>query len=332
MRSSCLINSDAHILTSLRCYRILPPLLRAFNTLPPSFPAPLTAPMTHVIHALITIPVSSSLRSVWLPPAKISPSSTPKPTGSSEPSSSQPSTSKASRSSSSSRAGSPTTGPGKDPKPGAFDRAWSALSAGRRSLSRSSSPHTSSTPVDVLLRAYDLLDVSLNHYMPDAIDPDDIGVRQRCVKEMDQSLDDVMAPLVVLITKLCQADEGSRTRMRQWLLPEDLDRTSPLEGRADLLGRLLRSLSSVHHVKLKNGVGEMLYAICDSDGMFTCPSSMGLVTNTCVAYVYREHARVIRGLRKRRWLPLQQRHYVRTSATLRVKRLCSYSHGRRGPD
>ncbi|KAI1788919.1 guanine nucleotide exchange factor [Ganoderma leucocontextum] len=245
---------------------ILLPLLRAFNTLPPSFPAPLTAPMTHVIHALITIPVSSSLRTLWLPPAKISPSSTPKPVGSSESSSSQTSTSKASRSSSSSRAGSPTTGPAKDLKPGAFDRAWSALSAGRRSLSRSSSPHTSSTPVDVLLRAYDLLDVSLNHYMPDVIDPDDVSVRQRCMREMDQSLDDVMAPLVVLLTKLCQADEGSRTRMRQWLLPEDLDRTSPLEGRADLLGRLLRSLASVHHAKLKNATGEMLYAICDSDG------------------------------------------------------------------
>ena len=104
--------------------------------------------------------------------------------------------------------------------------------------------------------------------MPDAIDPDDASVRQKCVREMDQPLDDVMTPLVVLITKLCQADEGSRTRMRQWLLPDDLDRTSPLEGRADLLGRLLRSLASVHHAKLKNAVGEMLYAICDSDGTF----------------------------------------------------------------
>ncbi|RPD62146.1 hypothetical protein L227DRAFT_523828 [Lentinus tigrinus ALCF2SS1-6] len=241
---------------------ILPPLLRTFNTLPPSFPVPLAAPMTHVIHALITIPVSPSLQSVWLPPARTSPVPTSKPGSSSETSS------KVSRSSSSrgsSRSGSPTTGPAKDPKPGAFDRAWSALSAGRRSLSRSSSPHTNSPPVDVLLRAYDLLDVSLNHYMPDAIDPDDRSVREKCQREMDQSLDDVMTPLVVLITKLCLADEGSRRRMRQWILPDDLDRTSPLEGRADLLGRLLRMLASVHHAKLKNAVGEMLYAVCDSD-------------------------------------------------------------------
>lgn len=119
-----------------------------------------------------------------------------------------------------------------------------------------------------------MLDVSLNHYTPDAIDPDDRSVREKCQREMDQSLDDTLTPLVVLITKLCLADEGSRRRMREWILPDDLDRTSPLEGRADLLGRLLRLLSSVHHAKLKNAVGEMLYAVCDSDG--TCLESVHL--------------------------------------------------------
>lgn len=102
--------------------------------------------------------------------------------------------------------------------------------------------------------------------MPDAINPDEVSVRSKCTRETDQPFDDIMTPLVVLITKVCHAHEGSRRRMREWILPEDLDRTSPLEGRSDLLGRLLRLLSSVHHAKLKNAVGEMLYAICDSDG------------------------------------------------------------------
>ena len=162
----------------------------------------------------------------------------------------------------------------------------------RSSLSRSSSPHPSSPAVDVLQRAHDLLDISLGHYMPDTIDPDDISVRSKCMKETDQPFDDIMTPLVVLLTKLCQADEGSRGRMRQWILPEDLDRTSPLEGRADLLGRLLRLLSSVHHAKLKNAVGEMLYAICDSDGAFAdyvlsdSPDIVvALIAGTLAAYV-----------------------------------------------
>ncbi|KAL1938647.1 hypothetical protein VTO73DRAFT_11462 [Trametes versicolor] len=244
---------------------ILPYLLRTFSTLPPSFPAPLAAPLTHVIHSLITIPVSPSLRTVWFPRttnSRGSPIPPPSKASSSSDTSGKPSRTS---SSSSSQAGSPTGGPFKDPKPGAFDRAWSALAAGRRSLSRSSSPHAMTTPIDVLLRSYDLLDVSLNHYMPGTVEPDDGSVRERCRGETDQSLDDVLTPLAVLITKLCQADEGSRMRMRAWILPEDLDRTSPLEGRADLLGRLLRLLASVHYAKLKNAVGEMLFAVCDSD-------------------------------------------------------------------
>lgn len=53
--------------------------------------------------------------------------------------------------------------------------------------------------------------------------------------------------------------------MREWLVPDDLDRTNPLESRADLLGRCLRLLASIHHARLKDAVGEMLYAICESD-------------------------------------------------------------------
>lgn len=49
-----------------RCYRLLPPLLRAFNSLPPSSSAPLASPLAEVIHSLITIPFSPALRPVWL--------------------------------------------------------------------------------------------------------------------------------------------------------------------------------------------------------------------------------------------------------------------------
>lgn len=230
---------------------ILPPLLRAFNTLPPTFPSPIAAPLSHVIHSLITIPIAP-LRAQWLG-APSSPS--PKPSRSST-SDSHPS----------SRPASPAHAT-PSPKPGAFDRAISALSAGRRSLSsRPSSPRRSPPPVhDSLLRAHDLLEVSFSHYLPGAVDPDDASVRERVRKEGDHTLDDIMSPLVALVTRFCVDDEASRVRMREWVIPRDLDRTAPLEGRADMLGRCLRLLSSVYHPRLKDAVGEMLYAICDSD-------------------------------------------------------------------
>src|ERR1700733_14895055 len=46
---------------------ILPPLLKAFIRLPIASPAPLVPPLTHVIHSLITIPISARLHSAWFP-------------------------------------------------------------------------------------------------------------------------------------------------------------------------------------------------------------------------------------------------------------------------
>lgn len=80
--------------------------------------------------------------------------------------------------------------------------------------------------------------------------------------------------------------------MREWLLPEDLDRTSPLEARADLLGRCLRLLASIHNARLKDAIGEMLYAICESDRtsdnhicLDTADTSGKLTASTLASYV-----------------------------------------------
>jgi hypothetical protein len=137
---------------------------------------------------------------------------------------------------------------------------------GRRSLSRSSSPQVSINS-DVLQRAWDLLEVAFNHFFSDNIDPDDPKVRELMKDSSDNSLDALLSPLVILITRLCQADELSRARLKQWLVPDDLDRESPLEQRQDMLGKSLRLLASVYHSRLKDSVGEMLYAMAGSDGI-----------------------------------------------------------------
>lgn len=150
-------------------------------------------------------------------------------------------------------------------KSSTLDRAFSVLTAGRRSLSRTPSPNIA-TSYNVLQHACDLLEVSFSHYFPGKIDPDDPEVRARCKAESSDTLEDMLSPLVVLITNLCSADEGSRARVRHWIVPEDLDRSSPLEERPDILGRCLRLLSCIYHSRLKDAVGELLFAIADSDG------------------------------------------------------------------
>jgi hypothetical protein len=179
-----------------------------FTSLPS---APIAPPLTHVVHSLMAIPVTPSLRSTWLGNVTDPPSP------------------------SRVRKGSP-------------------------------SPRGSIATSDTLLHAYNILDISLSHYLPGDIDPDESSVRSMCTRETQGTLDNLITPLVVLITRLSITDEGCRSRVRNWLLPSNLDRTSPLEGRSDMLGRCLRLLRSVYHTGLKDSVGEMLFAICDSDG------------------------------------------------------------------
>jgi hypothetical protein len=91
-------------------------------------------------------------------------------------------------------------------------------------------------------------------------------VRAAAKAEGDNTLDELLAPLVMLLCKLVTGDTGARERMREWLLPANLDRTVVLETRADTLGRLLRLLTSVYHPRLNVTSGELLYAVCNHDG------------------------------------------------------------------
>ena len=220
--------------------------------------------MTQVIHALITIPVTPALRAKWFPvlsnPGSPRQQSKPVTPVGSPPLPDSPNTS-------GSRSESPGGKDSKEVKAGAFDRAFARLSVARKASTHRSTSPNSQLRLDTLLRAYDLLDVTMAHNLPGRIDPADPSVRERCRNESDCDLDDLMSPLVILLTKLVTADEGARKRMREWILPDNLDRTSPLEERTDILGRCLRLLSCIHHPRLKDAVGEMLYAVCDSDGM-----------------------------------------------------------------
>jgi len=142
------------------------------------------------------------------------------------------------------------------------------FSAGRRSLSRSSSPARPPTPPthDTLLHAFGILEVALSHYFPGTVEADDASVRATAKAESESTLDELLAPLVMLLCKLVAGDSGARDRMREWLLPANLDRTVMFESRADTLGRLLRLLTSVYHSRLNVSSGELLYAMCNYDG------------------------------------------------------------------
>lgn len=151
------------------------------------------------------------------------------------------------------------------------------LSAGRRLLSRSpGSSSEMSMFQDSALRAYELLDATLAHFMPGDVGSDDPSIRSRLPD--GETLDDLVPPLVILITRFCLGDEDAKVRIRNWFIPPNIDRSNPLETRSDLLGRCLRLLQSVHHSRLNRVCGEMFFAMCDCDG----ESSTSLIHHRCL--------------------------------------------------
>lgn len=139
-------------------------------------------------------------------------------------------------------------------------------------MSRSTSPNPSRRNYDTFQHVKDLLEISFAHYFPGSIDPDDPSIRENLKKELsaasgfaDTTIDDLLSPLMLLLTKFVQHDVSSRKRTRQWLVPPDMERETPLEGRPDMLGRCIRLLGSVYFSRLKDSVGELLFAMCDSD-------------------------------------------------------------------
>jgi hypothetical protein len=97
---------------------------------------------------------------------------------------------------------------------------------------------------DTLLHAYGLLELALSHYFPSTTEPDDPSVRAMAKAESESTLDELLAPLVMLLCKLVAGDTGACERLRERLLPANLDRAVVLESRADTLGRLLRLLTN----------------------------------------------------------------------------------------
>ncbi|TFK64698.1 hypothetical protein BDN72DRAFT_846320 [Pluteus cervinus] len=210
---------------------LLEPLLKIYSTLPPTSPSPIVPPLVHVIHSLITIPIIPALHPIWFPnPPGPSPESADS-TNQTPPTRSSPDSSHT-----------PPSG-----------------------VEASSAPPSNGT-FDILRHSFNLLDATLAHYFPGAVDPDEKSVRDRVAQDAPgNTVDDLITPLMVLISRICLADEPSRARVRQWLVPFDLDRTSPLERRKNTLGRCLRLLGSVYHSRAKTSVGEMLFAMADSN-------------------------------------------------------------------
>ncbi|CAG8529841.1 1463_t:CDS:2 [Ambispora leptoticha] len=77
--------------------------------------------------------------------------------------------------------------------------------------------------------------------------------------------DEVITPLVVLLKKFCEEDQTAKAKIKNKLLPDDIDRSKPLEKGETLSARLIRLMTSIMFPNLRDNVSELLFVICNED-------------------------------------------------------------------
>ncbi|KAF9131059.1 hypothetical protein BGW39_002320 [Mortierella sp. 14UC] len=78
-------------------------------------------------------------------------------------------------------------------------------------------------------------------------------------------LDEIVPPLVIVLTNIASAGGEARKAMKARLLPDDVDRSRPLEKGDSFSARLIRRLTSARFPQIKETVGQLLFVVCNED-------------------------------------------------------------------
>ncbi|KIR32221.1 hypothetical protein I352_05454 [Cryptococcus deuterogattii MMRL2647] len=143
----------------------------------------------------------------------------------------------------------------------------SAPNSPRGSFS-SSKPGSDATSDHIALssRLLKILDQFFDTYLPYPKRPDD-DLPHGLV------LDEMLPPLLLLITNAILGLESVRLWIKETLLPVSLDRSpeaGPLESRKGSLGNILRLMTCAGHTQTRNAAGELMWAVCNGDASDLC--------------------------------------------------------------
>ncbi|KAK4054371.1 hypothetical protein OIO90_003604 [Microbotryomycetes sp. JL221] len=87
--------------------------------------------------------------------------------------------------------------------------------------------------------------------------PDDLILRDDTTK-----VEEILSPVMLLLRKVTLLAEAAFL-LKKTFLPEDIDRTVPLDRRPDLIGHLIRLTSSIMLPNTAYGAAELLYNLCE---------------------------------------------------------------------
>ncbi|KAG0250941.1 hypothetical protein DFQ27_009127 [Actinomortierella ambigua] len=78
-------------------------------------------------------------------------------------------------------------------------------------------------------------------------------------------LDESIPPLVLVLTNIASAGEEARAAMKARMLPDNVDRSAPLDKGNRFSARLIRRMTSVRYPYIRETVSNLLFVICNED-------------------------------------------------------------------
>ncbi|WWC62884.1 uncharacterized protein I303_105482 [Kwoniella dejecticola CBS 10117] len=230
----------------------------------------ISPPLSHALHSLLSIPFLPRLLPTWysvpIPssPRVASPTSSVKNLLNRLSNMSTHPNSHHKKSSTSMSSGDGLIPPNhrKTPSPSSSRRSSGSSSTGKPAIPP---PHTQD-PSAFPTRLIRIFDNFFDTYIPWPKKPDD-GLPQGLV------LDEMLPPLLLLLTRAVAGSEPIRLHLKETLLPANLDRSpeaGPLEARKGTLGNILRLMGCAGHPQSKTTAGELMWAICKNDAADLC--------------------------------------------------------------
>lgn len=77
--------------------------------------------------------------------------------------------------------------------------------------------------------------------------------------------DSVLPPLVILMTNIVAADEQARAKLKERILPDDVDRSKPLNVGESIRASLIRLMTNTLLGNSRETISTLLYTLCDNN-------------------------------------------------------------------
>ncbi|KAF9149801.1 hypothetical protein BGX20_005898 [Mortierella sp. AD010] len=116
----------------------------------------------------------------------------------------------------------------------------------------------------------DVLTKILDETLKNSLNTDEEASADRLGLDSVAELDEVIPPLVIVLTNIASAGGEGRVALKAKLLPDDIDRSEPLEKGDSFTSRLIRRVTSIRFLHVRETVCQLLFVLCNEDpGVFT---------------------------------------------------------------